>query len=256
MSDGRYDELCASHVWQVPERYNIAQDVCDKHPRRQAGDGLGELRRHRPRGRRGASCRRWPTRRRTCWPTSAWSGATASPGAAADARGRRGHVRRLEAGRDPALDVGALRGRVDPAPAARLRLEGARYRRRQRPQIRPRLGADHLGARADELAAAPTDVVTCDTAADDPAQLYYTSGTTGLAKGIVHAHRYLLGHEEFLYCHEVRTASGSTAWASGHGRPASRRCSGRGGWARCSASTGARAASTRTSSSPSSAATR
>jgi len=40
--------------------------------------------------------------------------------------------------------------------------------------------------------------------ADDPAQLYYTSGTTGLAKGIVHAHRYILGHEEFVYCHDVQ----------------------------------------------------
>ncbi len=29
----RYDELCAEHRWVVPERYNIAQDVCDKHPR-------------------------------------------------------------------------------------------------------------------------------------------------------------------------------------------------------------------------------
>src|SRR5437763_805882 len=46
------------------------------------------------------------------------------------------------------------------------------------------------------------DVV--DTAADDPAQLYYSSGTTGLAKGILHAHRYILAHEEFLYCHDVR----------------------------------------------------
>src|SRR3954464_2118103 len=30
---GRYEELCASHTWDVPDRYNIALDVCDKHPR-------------------------------------------------------------------------------------------------------------------------------------------------------------------------------------------------------------------------------
>jgi acetyl-CoA synthetase len=70
------------------------------------------------------------------------------------------------------------------------------------------------------LADAPTDDVTCDTAADDPAQLYYTSGTTGLAKGIVHAHRYLLAHEEFVYCHEVEDGErfhgmGEWAWAAG-----------------------------------------
>src|SRR4051812_43434370 len=29
----RYEELRASHEWNVPERYNIAADVCDKHPR-------------------------------------------------------------------------------------------------------------------------------------------------------------------------------------------------------------------------------
>jgi acetyl-CoA synthetase len=28
-----YEEACAAHSWQVPERYNIAADVCDKHPR-------------------------------------------------------------------------------------------------------------------------------------------------------------------------------------------------------------------------------
>src|SRR2546423_8335017 len=28
-----YDELCASHRWAVPARYNIAADVCEKHPR-------------------------------------------------------------------------------------------------------------------------------------------------------------------------------------------------------------------------------
>src|SRR3954452_18143279 len=30
---GRYEELREQHAWNVPERYNIAQDVCDKHPR-------------------------------------------------------------------------------------------------------------------------------------------------------------------------------------------------------------------------------
>src|SRR5919112_5671189 len=29
----KYDQLCAEHEWRVPERYNIAADVCDKHPR-------------------------------------------------------------------------------------------------------------------------------------------------------------------------------------------------------------------------------
>ena len=33
MSSRRYDEMCAAHRWVVPERYNIAADVCDKHPR-------------------------------------------------------------------------------------------------------------------------------------------------------------------------------------------------------------------------------
>ena len=33
-TEGRtYDELRASHRWNVPANYNIATDVCDKHPR-------------------------------------------------------------------------------------------------------------------------------------------------------------------------------------------------------------------------------
>ena len=29
---GAYEEACAAHRWQVPDRYNIAEDVCFKHP--------------------------------------------------------------------------------------------------------------------------------------------------------------------------------------------------------------------------------
>ena len=33
MGSMSYDEVCAGHRWEVPARYNIAADVCDKHAR-------------------------------------------------------------------------------------------------------------------------------------------------------------------------------------------------------------------------------
>src|SRR5215203_6949236 len=33
MSAPSYEQACAAHRWEVPARYNIASDVCDKHPR-------------------------------------------------------------------------------------------------------------------------------------------------------------------------------------------------------------------------------
>lgn len=70
------------------------------------------------------------------------------------------------------------------------------------------------------MSAASDEFSPVDTAADDPAQLYYSSGTTGQAKGILHAHRYLLGHSEFELCHDVRAdelfhSTGEWAWIAG-----------------------------------------
>lgn len=45
-----------------------------------------------------------------------------------------------------------------------------------------------------ELAAVTSDFIQVPTRADDPAVIIYTSGTTGNPKGVLHAHRVLLGH--------------------------------------------------------------
>ena len=122
---------------------------------------------------------------------------------------------------DPAVDVGALRRRRHPPPRHGLAGEGARHQRGQQGPRRPVAGRARAACSTTICSAGgePTfDGV--DTAADDPAQLYYSSGTTGLAKGIVHAHRYLLAHEEFVYCHDVQDGElfhgmGEWAWAAG-----------------------------------------
>lgn len=46
---------------------------------------------------------------------------------------------------------------------------------------------------ADSLAAITDWAPACQTRADDPAYLVYTSGTTGYPKGVLHAHRALIG---------------------------------------------------------------
>ena len=80
---------------------------------------------------------------------------------------------------------------------------------------------EHVLILDDELLGrGSTTFEAVDTAADDPAQLYYSSGTTGLAKGILHAHRYILAHEEFVYCHDLQDGEvfhgmGEWAWAAG-----------------------------------------
>ncbi len=199
----------------MPERYNIAADVCDKHPR----DKLAMV---------------WEsfdgTYREVAWGelqdlanqvahTLAAQGvargdrvavvlpATPETAAVFFAVWKLGAILLSmsvlygdEGIRHRLVDSGAKLLVTDPANASRF----------DQPFV--------LGEEA--LAATSTRPVVADTAADDPAQLYYTSGTTGLAKGIVHAHRYLLGHEEFEYCHEVQDGErfhgmGEWAWAAG-----------------------------------------
>ena len=219
---GSYDEMCAAHRWEVPERYNIASDVCDKHPRDKLAMvwedytgaerrvSFGELQdlsnsfanvlaaRGIERGDRVA----------TLLPSL--------PETAAVFLGTYKHAAIL-------LSMSVLYG--DESIQHRLRDSGTRVlvtdaaNRDRIPDglVEQVLVMEEL---VEEMQAASPRYDVVDTAADDPAQLYYSSGTTGLAKGILHAHRYLLAHEEFEFCHDVQDGElfhgmGEWAWAAG-----------------------------------------
>jgi len=216
---GRYEEICAAHVWRVPGRYNIAADCCDKHPRDKPAmiherfDGerrelaWGELQdmSNQAANLLAAHGVRRGDRVAVVLPptpeTAAVFFGTWKLGAILLSMsvlyGDDGIAHRLNDSQPTVLVTDA-----DNAP---------RFERSRAPVLQ--LDEELL---AEQSAEHDTE----DTAADDPAQLYYTSGTTGLAKGIVHAHRYLLAHEEFVYCHEVEDGErfhgmGEWAWAAG-----------------------------------------
>src|SRR5512133_2190889 len=127
MSSTSYEQVCAAHRWDVPARYNIAYDVCDKHPR----DKLAMV-----------------------WESFDGSYRELVWGELQDLANQAAHVLselgvergdrvdllwRLEAGRDLALDVGAVRRRLDSPSPLGLGREARRHGRGQRAALR-RLG--------------------------------------------------------------------------------------------------------------------
>src|SRR3989440_7762052 len=215
-----YDEARAQHRWEVPDRYNIAHDVCDKHPR----DKLAMV---------------WEDwqgneRRVTCGEMQSLANRAANVLAAHGVqRGDRVAVVAPATAETAAVFLGAWKlGAILLSMSVLYGDEGIQHRvRDSRPRVLVTDAAnaarmpgelvdDVLILSPELLAGADDHFETLDTAADDPAQLYYSSGTTGLAKGILHAHRYVLAHEEFVYCHDVREGElfhgmGEWAWAAG-----------------------------------------
>src|SRR6476660_2547681 len=215
-----YDQLCAEHEWRVPERYNIAQDVCDKHPR----DKPAML------------WERYDGARRDL----TWGELQDLSNRFANLLAGHGVTRgdRVAVVLPPTPETAAVFFATWKLGALLLSMsvlygdEGIRHRlgdSEPRVLVTDTANADRFGddtgvqlivlqeGAAADMSAAFEPV---ETLADDPAQLYYTSGTTGMAKGIVHAHRYILAHEEFRYCHDVREGElfhgmGEWAWAAG-----------------------------------------
>jgi len=218
--DSRYEQLRREHRWQVPERYNIAADVCDRQP----PEALAMVHEHY-----GGAVRELH-----------WGELQALANQAANLLAGLGVERgdRVAVVLPPAPETAAIffatwkLGAIllsmsvlygDEGIAHRLRdsepkllvTDAENAPRFQGPWV-PRV----LVLDAAALASESERFQTLDTSAEDPAQLYYTSGTTGLAKGIVHAHRYLLAHNEFELCHDLRAGErfhgmGEWAWAAG-----------------------------------------
>src|SRR3954451_20453287 len=217
---GSYEEAVAQHEWRVPEHYNIAEDVCYKGPadklamvhedfegtvrevlwgelQEQSNRFANVLRAHGVEKGDRVAMLLPPTAETAAAFFGTWKcGAILL--SMSVLYGDDGIRHRLTDSQPKVLVTNeANAGRIDPALVEHvLLLDGGL------------------------LDSGGPDFTPEDTLADDPAQLYYTSGTTGLAKGIVHAHRYLLAHEEFVYCHEVQDGErfhgmGEWAWAAG-----------------------------------------
>jgi acetyl-CoA synthetase len=215
-----YEQAVAEHRWEVPERFNIATDVCDKHPREKLAmiheDPQGNVRRVA-----------WGELQDTA---NRFANVLAAHGVTA---GDRVAMLLPPTPETAAAFFGTWKtGAILLSMSVLYGDDGIRHRltdSQAKVLVTNQANADRMERELVEqvlilddalLSKGSTAFDTVDTAADDPAQLYYSSGTTGLAKGILHAHRYILAHEEFVYCHDVQDSElfhgmGEWAWAAG-----------------------------------------
>src|SRR5918992_2102584 len=204
MQYSSYDEAVAQHSWNVPERYNIAADVCDKHPADKLAmihEHFGGTVREVRWGELQEKSRRFANVLRAHGVERGDRVAMLLPPTPETAAAFFGTFKSGAILLSMSVLYGddGIRHRVSDSQAKVLVTDEA-----NRDRVPPSL-VDHVLVLDDDLiASGEPEFEAVDTAADDPAQLYYSSGTTGLAKGILHAHRYILAHEEFIYCHEVQ----------------------------------------------------
>jgi acetyl-CoA synthetase len=235
-----YEEVCARFRWSIPEQFNIAVDICDRHaadPDRLAmifEDEDGRVSEH------------------TFAEFRARSNQLAH--ALAGLEVRRGDRVAIVMSQRPETGVAHLAiyklGAVVVPLATLFGPEALEYRlrsagvrvvitdalsldrllevRRMLPELEHIVSADGTDAAGvidyrALLAAEPEAFEPVATAAEDPALLIFTSGTTGPPKGALHAHRIMLGrlpsmefvHQSFPQPGDRFWTPADWAWAGG-----------------------------------------
>ncbi|MFF8803016.1 MULTISPECIES: AMP-binding protein [unclassified Methylobacterium] len=206
-----YDSLVADFRWEIPERYNIASDVCDRwaltEPDRTALLVLDADDRPEPvsYGRLRSDSLRLAAALAARGVGAGDRVAVLLPQSAAVA------VTHLAAYRLGAIALplaglfgeAALQHRLADSGTRAVVTDAAGLAKLERlrpelPNLATILSVDGAAGAAEDffsvLASAAEDFETRATGPDDPALMIYTSGTTGLAKGALHGHRVLLGH--------------------------------------------------------------
>ena len=206
---GSYAEVCARFAWDIPQRFNIGAEVCDRH-----ADGSGRLAliHEEPDG----TCRRFSFDELRAL-TNRFANALAAHGVR---RGDRvgillpqrpetaiAHIATYKLGAvalplftqfgPDALEhrlqhSGAMALVTDTENAAKVAALADAL-----PDLARIFLVDATGPHLDfwaEMECASDRFTPADTGSDEPALVIYTSGTTGKPKGALHGHRVLLGH--------------------------------------------------------------
>ncbi len=223
MAADRYAAATGAFRWQIPDRFNIGVDVCDrwadKDPNRTAiieldGEGIrrttfAQLRDHSNRLanyliRRGF---KRGDRIAVLAPQRLLTAVT--------------HIAAYKAG---AIAVPLFTLFGEDALLHRLRDSGTRFviadaegvqkisgLLSQLPALEVVIPMDDL---FEVMVAESNQFTAVDTAAEDPALIIYTSGTTGSSKGALHAHRVLLGHVPGVaMSHNAMPQAGDCIWS-------------------------------------------
>lgn len=215
---GTYREVYDAFRWKIPERYNIARDVCDRHA---ADPSKIALIHERLDGSvREITFRELDRTANQLANTLVAAGLTKGDRVLVlltqDPMTAIAHIACWKAGlvsipTSILFGADAIAYRLTAADVRAIVTDAENYpkaneARGEAPSVRKIYLVDGADSGAEDLRKvlplASDRFTTVDTAAEDPAMINFTSGTTGWPKGALHVHRVMLGHipgNEFYY---------------------------------------------------------